>query len=131
MRKFLETLHSKHKNKIIYIDIWETSCGPCRAEIPFEIELQDYFKSKSVAFVNLCLSSKKEDWEKVISQNHIKGDNYFFNEEETDLIRSGLKFPGYPTYMIMDKKGNLINKDAPRPSWGVEIRNILNKLLKN
>lgn len=128
--EFLETLHSKHKNKIIYIDIWATWCGPCRAEIPFEIELQDYFRDKSVAFVNLCLASGKANWEKVISQNHIKGNNYFFNEEETDLFRSGLKFLGYPTYMIIDKKGNLINKNAPRPSSGVEIRNVLNKLLE-
>jgi len=127
VRKYLEALHSKHKDKIIYIDIWAVWCGPCRAEIPFEVELQEYFKDKPVAFVNLCMASKKEDWEKVVSQNHIKGDNYFFNEEETNLFRSDLIFPGYPTYMIMDKKGNLINKNAPRPSSGVEIRNILSK----
>ena len=128
--KFFASLHTKHKDKIIYIDIWATWCGPCRAEIPSEIELQNYFKDKSVAFVNLCLASDKDDWEKVISQNHIKGDNYFFNEDQTALFRGGLKFRGYPTYMIMDRKGNLIDKNAARPSSGAVIRNILNKLIK-
>lgn len=127
--KFLGKLHSKHKDKVIYIDIWATWCSPCRAEIPFSIELQDYFKDKPIAFVNLCLSSNKRDWEKVVSQKHIKGDNYFFNEEETDLFISSLRFAGYPTYMIMDKRGNLINRNAPRPSSGAEIKSMLKKSL--
>ena len=130
VRNLLETLHSKHKDKIIYINIWAVWCGPCRSEIPFEIILQDYFRNKSVAFVNLCLASNRDDWKKVISQCHIKGDNYFFNEKETDLFRTDLKFHGYPTYMIMDRRGKLINKNAPRPSSREEIQNVLNKLIR-
>jgi thiol-disulfide isomerase/thioredoxin len=127
--KFLKILHSKHIGKIIYIDIWATWCVPCRGEIPYEIELQGYFKDRPVAFANLCLSSDKADWKKVILENHIKGDNYFFNEDQTALFRGDLKFAGYPTYMIMDRKGNLIDKNAARPSSGAVIRNILNKLI--
>jgi len=130
IEKFWESISTKHKDKIIYIDIWATWCGPCRSEIPHAIELHNYFEGKPVAFVNLCLASKKEDWKKSIAQNHIKGDNYFFNEDETKLLREELKFHGYPTYMIMDKKGNLINKNAPRPSSWNEIIGVLNKLLE-
>lgn len=130
IQKLWETISTKHKNKIIYIDIWATWCGPCRSEVPHAIELHNYFEGKPVAFVNLCMASKKDDWKKFIAQNHIKGDNYFFNEDETKLLREELKFHGYPTYMIMDQKGNLINKNAPRPSSGDEIKGVLNKLLE-
>ncbi len=129
--KFFETLHSKYKNKIIYIDIWATWCGPCRAEIPYSIGLQNYFKNKPIAFVNLCFESDKNEWEKIIANKNIKGDNYFLSSDESKLFRGELKFAGFPTYMIMDRKGKLINKNAPRPSDRNNIENILNKLIKN
>ena len=129
IKKFWKTISSKHKNKIIYIDIWTTWCAPCLGEIPHAIDLHNYFEEKPIAFVNLCLASKKDDWKKTITQNHIKGDNYFFNKDETALLRGELKFAGYPTYMIIDKNGGLIDKNAPRPSSDDEIKNILNTLL--
>jgi len=130
VQKFWKTFSTKYKDKIIYIDIWATWCGPCRSEIPYAIDLQNYFKGKPVAFVNLCLASKKDDWKKFIAQNHIEGDNYFFNRDETALLRGELKFHGYPTYMIIDKEGKLADKNAPRPSTGKTIIDLLDKLIE-
>ena len=126
---FWEELTSKYAGKIIYIDIWATWCGPCRRETPFAIDLHDYFKGKNIAFVNLCLSSDKNEWKKMIKNSNIKGDNYFFNKSQTQLLREKLKFDGYPTYLIIDKKGRLINENAPRPSSGKRIKKILNDLI--
>jgi len=128
--KFWETVHSKYKGKIIYIDIWATWCGPCRGEISPAIVLHDQFRDKPIAFINLCLLSNKDEWEKLIEKSHLTGDNYFFNEEESNLLRDELKFVNYPTHMIIDKKGNLIEKNAPGPSSGDEIKNMLNNLLE-
>jgi len=126
---FWKELTSKYINKVIYIDIWATWCGPCRGEIPYAIDLHEYYKDKEIAFVNLCLASDKKEWEMMIENSHIEGNNYFFNKPQTQLLREKLKFDGYPTYMIIDKKGNLINKNAPRPSSTEELKNILNKLI--
>jgi thiol-disulfide isomerase/thioredoxin len=128
--KFWETVHSKYKGKIIYIDIWATWCDFCRTEISPAIVLHDQFRDKPIAFINLCLLSDKDDWEKLIKKSHLTGDNYFFNEDESNLLRDELKFVNYPTYMIIDKNGNLIEKDAPRPSSRDEIKNMLNNLLE-
>jgi len=99
------------------------------SEISYSIELQKFYKDKPIAFVNLCLFTNKDDWEKVIDKSHFTGDNYFFNEDESNYIKDQLKFAGFPTYMIIDKNGNLIDKNAPRPSAGDEIKNLLNKMI--
>jgi hypothetical protein len=91
--------------------------------------LHSQFENKPIAFVNLCLASKRDDWKKFLTKHHIKGDNYFFNEDETKLLENELDIRGYPTYMIMDGNGVIINKNAPRPSSGNEIKDLLNKLL--
>jgi thiol-disulfide isomerase/thioredoxin len=129
IRNFWETISSKHKDKIIYLDIWATWCGPCLAEIPSAIDLHSHFENKPVAFVNLCLASERDDWKKILTKHHIKGDNYFFNEDETKLLEDELNIRGYPAYMIIDGNGDIINKNAPRPSSGNEIKDLLNKLL--
>lgn len=129
---FWTTLKEKHSGKIIYIDIWTTWCGPCKMEIPYAIELQESFKDMDIAFVNLCMDSDKASWQKTIVESSIPGENYFFNKEQTQLFRDKLKFEGYPTYLIIDKKGMLIDNNASRPSSGDKIKQTLtNYLNKN
>ena len=127
---FWKELKRKYKGKVVFVDIWATWCGPCRGEIPHAIELHEYFKGKEIAFVNLCLASNKNEWEKMIKNSNIKGDNYFFSKPQTQLLRDKLQFEGYPTYLIIDKQGNLVNKNAPRPSSGEKIKQVLNDLIE-
>ena len=127
---FWKELKRKYKGKVVFVDIWATWCGPCRGEIPHAIELHEYFKGKEIAFVNLCLASNKSEWEKMIKNSNIKGDNYFFNKPQTQLLRDKLQFEGYPTYLIIDKQGNLVNKNAPRPSSKEKIRELLNEWIE-
>ena len=122
---FWQMFEKKYQGKVVYLDIWATWCGPCRGEIPYAIELHEQFKGKDIAFVNLCLASKESDWQKMIEDNGIKGDNYFFNEDQSRLMKDKLKFRGYPTYMIIDRQGTIVNRSAPRPSSGDKIRNLL------
>ena len=122
-------LADRHKDKVIYLDIWATWCGPCKNEIPYAIELHDFYKNEEIAFVNLCLSSDKNEWKETIKNYHIGGGNYYFDRTQSELLRNKLKFPGFPTYMIIDKNGNVVDADAPRPSSNEIIKEKLNKLL--
>jgi len=65
----------------------------------------------------------------MIKENNIRGDNYFFNDAQTQILRDKLKFEGYPTYMIIDKNGKLIDKNAARPSSNEILRKRLNELI--
>lgn len=125
----IKDLAEKHKDKVMYLDIWATWCGPCKTEIPFSIELQEYYAKEQIVFVNFCLSSDKDEWERTIKNSHIRGENYYFNKAQSELLRSKLNFSGYPTYMIIDKSGNVVDDNAPRPSSDEIIKKKINRLI--
>ena len=124
-----KNLTEKHKNKLIYLDIWATWCGPCKSEIPYSIELYNFYKKEQIVFVNFCLSSDRNKWKEIIKSSHISGENYFFDKAQSKLLRNKLKFSGFPTYMIIDKNGYIVDKNAPRPSSNEVIKKKLNELL--
>ena len=126
---FFSNLTDKHKGKVIYLDIGATWCGPCKSEIPYSIELHDYYKNKPIVFVNLCMSSDRNEWKKAIENLHIAGENYYLDKAQSQLLRNKLKWKGFPTYIIIDKKGNIVDDDAPRPSSDSRIKMRLNELI--
>lgn len=106
------------KGKQIYIDIWSTSCGPCKKEFEYNEKLKETLKNKDVEILYISLDSdqNKDRWENMIKYYNLKGNHIRANEKlETDLERKLGKF-GIPRYLLIDKQGNIINNDAPRPS---------------
>ena len=119
----------KYLGKVVYIDFYATWCSPCRSEIPHAKALYAEFKSEDVVFLNLCAQSKKEDWEKLIKQKGIEGENYLLSNEEFNLLSKLYNVNGFPTYLLIDRTGQLVNSEAPRPSTKQAIINEINKLL--
>ena len=110
-------LLEQSKNKVCYINIWATWCGPCRAALPHLVELHDKFKKDDIEFITICNGADRNTWRLLINENNVPGQHYYLDKEQTDIFRSKLNFPGYPTYMII-KNGKIINKNAPSPSSG-------------
>jgi thiol-disulfide isomerase/thioredoxin len=125
----------KNKGKVIYIDFWATWCGPCLMEMPFSLNLQNEFKGQGVAFVYLCVKSKKDQWEEKIIDYKIKGDNYLLNDSQYDILSELFQITGIPHYVLINKKGDIVDKNAMRPSSGdalnKELIERLKKLLKD
>jgi Thiol-disulfide isomerase and thioredoxins len=113
--KLLNHLTEKYKDKVLYIDVWATWCGPCMHEFKFTPDLHKYFKDKDVVFINLCLASDIGTWKPAIMRNNIEGENYFLGNDATELFRTENNLPGYPSYLLIDKSGEIHNP-VPRPS---------------
>jgi thiol-disulfide isomerase/thioredoxin len=113
------------RGKIMYLDFWGTWCGPCLEELPELKKLQEKFsKDTSVVFVSIALEAshvknqKIDAWKKCITENalrdmHLYADDQFGNEYVT---RYGIQ--SVPTFMLIDRNGNFIDANAPRPSSG-------------
>jgi thiol-disulfide isomerase/thioredoxin len=111
----LPYLVERYKDKVLYIDVWATWCGPCMEEMKYAPELHKYFTEKEVVFVNLCLQSTAETWLKIINQNNIKGENYYLDDNATKIFIGTNNIGGFPTYMLIDKNGHL-RAPVARPS---------------
>lgn len=123
-------LAAKYPGKVLYIDVYATWCGPCRAEFAPAKELHKLFVGKDAVFVNLCLSSDTDKWIETVKQMDIEGENYYFDADATGLFMSAYGLSGYPSYMLVDKSGKVVTNKAPRPSNITSAAGAINALLK-
>lgn len=113
-------LNGKHtrladlQGKIVVLDVWATWCGPCKAEEPFWEELNGAFQGKDVVFVGISMDQDKAKWEKYVPEKKLKGLQLHAGPGN-DLAKA-YKINGIPRYLVIDKNGDLISSDAPRPS---------------
>ncbi|MDR0711695.1 MAG: TlpA family protein disulfide reductase [Prevotellaceae bacterium] len=111
----LPYLCERYKNKTLYIDVWAVWCSPCLVEMKYASTLHEYFAGKDVVFINLCLDSTTENWLKTVNKNTIKGENYYLDGNTSKIFMGTHNIIGFPTYLLIDKNGQLRTPVA-RPS---------------
>lgn len=130
-QKVIDKYFKNHLGKVIYVDFWATWCSPCKKEIPFAKELHiELEKNKNIVFINFCVKSDQNAWNKIINEQQISGINYFLNDDECNILTKYFQVNGYPTYILIDKNGKTVEYSAPRPSSKQEIMNMINKLIQ-
>lgn len=135
------------KDKVVYVDIWGTHCGPCLNEFKCLPELKSKYQNDSIVFLYLCTpyQMKWEDnkenvklWTSLSQKYHLSGINIFMSAESyMDLFNNhdgsyseDRKF-GIPTYLLVDKKNFIVDFDAPRPSENEILNHSIDLLLNN
>ncbi|MFC0878769.1 TlpA family protein disulfide reductase [Saccharicrinis sp. FJH2] len=113
---YLQELLKQYQGKVVYIDFWAPWCAPCMEEMPNSSEIKKYFENKDVAFVYLANRCKEEAWKIAIAEKNITGDNYLLTDDQYNELKSLFNIQGIPTYILIDKRGNVVDADAPRPS---------------
>jgi len=115
---------SSFRGRLVYIDVWATWCGPCIAEIPSLERLQKDYENKDIVFLSVSVDTDKEAWEKMLTEDQLGGVQ-LWADGWSQITKSYAIF-GIPRFMLVDKSGELIAVDAPRPSSN-EIRSMIDK----
>ena len=118
-----------YKGKYVYLDIWATWCGPCKAEIPFLKELEKDFHGRNIEFISISVDKPQayEKWRKMVEDESLTGVQLFAdNNFESEFIRAyGIN--AIPRFILLDPYGNIVSANAKRPS-NPTIREYFNEL---
>ena len=109
---------SDFKGKYVYVDVWATWCGPCKAEIPSLKKVEKAYEGKNIEFLSISVDAlkDKEAWKKMIAEKEMGGVQLFAtNSWESDFV-TNYKINGIPRFILIGPNGNIITPDAPRPS---------------
>ena len=104
------------KGKYVYIDMWATWCGPCKAEIPHLAKLEHDYANKNIHFVSISNDAPKdkEKWKTVVQEKNMGGIQLFANGDQE--FGRAYKVKGIPRFILIDKEGNIVASEATRPS---------------
>lgn len=120
----LDEVIAANKGKVIYLDIWASWCGPCKAQMPASHKLQEKYKNQDVTFLYVSIDVNNKAWEASAKQFDLLENSYLARNYPKAKLFQTHNVQSIPRYMLFDKNGRLIATDAARPSSDVISNNI-------
>jgi len=106
--QLFDGLMKKYRGNVVYVDFWATWCSPCRSGIEQIKPLKEEMAKEKVVFVYITnQTSPKQTYENMIPD--IKGEHYRVSTDEWNYLCSKFNISGIPHYVLVDKKGAVIN----------------------
>ncbi len=106
------------KGKVIFLNLWATWCGPCRAEMADIQKLYSRIDNDKITFVMLSIDEDK---------NKAKVDSYIHNKSFTfpvfmpsGYLSEQLNVPSIPTTFIISKDGKIILKEVGTKNYNTD-----------
>jgi thiol-disulfide isomerase/thioredoxin len=121
-----QTVHlSDYKGKVIFINFWETWCGPCVQELPTIENARLQLDSNQIVFLTVA----EEPLQKISAFK--SAHDYHFQYLHSEKSFSDLGINTYPTTYILDKEGKIALTKVGGVEWdSPEMIGFMKELLK-
>lgn len=99
-----------HPNKVLFVDFWATTCGPCRGGIEATADLRKKYKDHP-EFQFIYITGERESpagaYKQYVEKN-LKGEaSYYVTGTEYNYLRQLFHFNGIPHYELVEKDGSI------------------------
>lgn len=103
---------AKLTGKVVLVEFWSTTCGPCIAEMPAINAAYEKLHERGFEVVGISLDDKESALRRFIKDKGIPWPQHFDGKgwENQFAVRYGIF--GIPTVWLIDKRGNLRDTDA-------------------
>ncbi len=117
---------SSLKGKVVLIDFWASWCGPCRRENPNVVALYTKYKDKGFTVFSVSLDNDKEAWKRAIKSDGLVWPYHVSDLKEwsSPLVQL-YKFEGIPFTVLLDKKGNIVEKNLRGKALELKLKELL------
>ncbi len=116
---------SQYKGKVIFLNFWETWCGPCVQEMPTIENARMQIDSIKMVFITIA----EENPDKIASFRDLH--DYRFNYLISEKKFSDLGINTYPTSYIINKEGEIVMTKIGGVQWdSPEMINVMKELCK-
>ncbi|MEQ7798919.1 TlpA disulfide reductase family protein [Pedobacter sp. ASV1-7] len=113
------------RGKYLIIDFWASWCGPCRQEIPHLKEVYKKYKDKGLEILAVSVDAKQDAWKKAMAEERMTWPQ--INAQESKPVMAQYLFSGIPYLVVVDKEGNIIEKNVRGESLDKALEKIFGK----
>jgi thiol-disulfide isomerase/thioredoxin len=107
---------NQFKGKVIFLNLWATWCGPCRAEMPSIQNLYNKVNKDKVVFIMLDWFEEPGKVSKFITEKEYKFPVYLTNGDVT----SQLNVPSIPTTFVINPEGKIVTKKSGTANYDTD-----------
>lgn len=103
------------RGKPVLIDVWSTSCAPCRAMIPDLKKLYEEVAAKGLVFLTVDHNDDPRVATEVLAHERVSWTNY---HDPEDAVQRAFKSIGVPFQVLIDEEGKVrfsqVGDDMPK-----------------